>query len=363
MPEARVLVVDETAWSSCSRLRSGSPGFSRSIPRPTGPPRSIKPVNAGAGRDHPRRDDARHGRLRPAAETARRRSRRARVVPDRPRHAAGQDHRPHARRRRLRHQAVQPGRGRRPATGHPATRRPRCRAARTSGSRSPTSNSTRTPTRSISSKPASRSRCRRRSSPAADLRPRRGHRAEQTQDPRSRMALRLRRGRQRRRILRLLPAPQGRPPARNAVAAAHCAALATFSANRGNFSEKTIEGSPCCRSRHPSGLGLVAATLVLVACEVLTGLRNRGHLDSAAQPGRRQGPRHPAASRRIAQLSAPSTAPNAHAAHGAAPTPPGRPDRLLRPRHRSRGRAASGWRSTIGPPNRCCLPTMWAPCR
>ena len=109
------------------------------IPGLRGPHRLQRSRRAGQGprsaarRGDPRRDDARHGRLRPAAPAARRRHRRAGAVPHRPRHVAGQDRRPDPRRRRLRHQAVQPGRGGGPAARHPATRGRGVEEPRTSG--------------------------------------------------------------------------------------------------------------------------------------------------------------------------------------------------------------------------------------
>ena len=80
------------------------------------------------------------------------------------------------------------------------------------------------------------------------------------------MALRLRRGRQRRRVLRLLPAPQGRAPAKRLLA--HLARrwlrsprTAVISGEQDEVAVRTDEAS--------SRLSRLVATLVLVACGLL----------------------------------------------------------------------------------------------
>ena len=150
--------------------------------------------------------------------------------PDRPRHPAGQDHRSDPGRRRLRHQAVQPRGGGGAAPGDPAPHQPERRRFARPVVPSPTSSSTRTPTRC--GRPACRFRCRRRSSPAAVLRDQRRNRAEQAEDPRSRLALRLRRRRQRRGVPMCPICGARSTPARNACCT-RCAASGTSCGSRG----------------------------------------------------------------------------------------------------------------------------------
>ena len=123
IPEARVLVVDdETNIVELLSVSLKFQGFevhtASNGPAALDKAREVRPDAVILDVMMPGMDG--FGRAAPAA---RRRHRRARAVPDRPRHAAGQDRRPDARRRRLRHQAVQPRRGGRPAAGHPAPRR------------------------------------------------------------------------------------------------------------------------------------------------------------------------------------------------------------------------------------------------
>ena len=156
---------------------------------------------------HPRCDAARPRRPRGDPAPAVRRRARARPLPHRPRHAAGQAGRPHRRRRRLRHQAVRPGRGHRPRARHPAAHRLRARGRRRPALR-------RRRARRERARGAARRQHdqphRHRVQPAALLHAQPAPRALQGADPRPRLALRLRRRRQRRRDLRELPAQEAR---------------------------------------------------------------------------------------------------------------------------------------------------------
>ena len=108
-----------------------------------------------------RRDAARPGRLRGDPAAARGGHPYPGGLPDRAGRHRRQDPRADPRRRRLRHQAVQPGGADRPDPGGAAAHQRR-RAERRPGSPSPTWSSTRRPTRSTG--PASGCSCRRRSS-------------------------------------------------------------------------------------------------------------------------------------------------------------------------------------------------------
>ena len=104
-------------------------GLGRADQRATALARRADRPRVPARRRRARRDAARPRRPRGAAPAARRRLRRAGAVPHRQGRRRGPDRRAHRRRRRLRHQAVQPGGGRRPAARPaPAQRRPAVRA-------------------------------------------------------------------------------------------------------------------------------------------------------------------------------------------------------------------------------------------
>ncbi|CAA9306471.1 MAG: Two-component transcriptional response regulator, LuxR family, partial [uncultured Frankineae bacterium] len=169
----------------------------------------------------PRRDDARPGRLRGRLHPARPGRPGAGPVP----HGQGRDGGPgagaHAGRGRLRHQALQPRGGRRPHPLGPAAHlRPRSgeRAGadvRAPGVRRPRPG--RRHARGVGGRPGGRA-VSHGVQPAALLPAEPRARAEQAADPGARVELRLRRRRQRRGVLRLLPAQEGRP-----LAAAHAA--------------------------------------------------------------------------------------------------------------------------------------------
>src|SRR5690606_31504290 len=145
-----------------------------------------------AGRADRGRHDAGHGRLRPAAPAARRRHRRPRAVPDRPRRRAGQGRRPDAGRRRLHHQAVQPGGSGGPAAGGAAPGRARHPGPREFADHFRRHRARRRHPRGVEGGRAGRALAH-RVHPAALFHGQRGHGAVQAAHPRPRVALRLRR--------------------------------------------------------------------------------------------------------------------------------------------------------------------------
>ena len=165
-----------------------------------------------------RRDDARPRRVRGVSPAAHRRRPHARAVPHGPRLHRGQGPRPHAGRRRLPAEAVQPRRVDRPRPGSAAPHVRRPGIDQRAGVRRPGDGRRRPPG------PAGRRgrvAVADRVQPASLPADQPGPGGLQGADPRSRVALRLRRRRQRRRDLHRLPAPQGRP--RRAEADPHAA--------------------------------------------------------------------------------------------------------------------------------------------
>ena len=131
----------------------------------------------------------------------------AHPLPHRPGRGRGQGGRAHRRRRRLRDQAVRPGRDRGPGARHPAPHRQRARGRGHPPVRRHRDGRERP--RGDPGRPVHLAD-RHRVQPAPLLPPQSPPRAVQVPDPRPRVALRLRRGRQRGRDLRQLPAQEAR---------------------------------------------------------------------------------------------------------------------------------------------------------
>ena len=188
-----------------------------------------------------------------AAPAARRRHRRARAVPDRPGLAARQNRRPHSRRRRLRDQAVQPGRSGGPAASDPAAHRPRCRGAAQRPAHLRRHRARRGHPRGVEGRragPAVADGVH----PAAVLHHQRGHRA--VANPRSSTTC----GATTSAATSTSSSPTSptcaarSTPAINACCT-HCGASATFCANRGSF-WRTIKGWRYCADEvSPCGSG------------------------------------------------------------------------------------------------------------
>ena len=209
LPEAKLLVVDDEP--NIVELLSASLRFA-----------GFEVATAGDGAEalklartvpprprRARRDDARRRRVRRGPPDARERAAHPRPVPHRARRDRGQDHRPDPRRRRLRHQAVQPRGARRADPRGAAPHRRRHRPGRVLAPDRPRPRARRRQPRGAPRRRAGQpvaDRVQAAALPDAQLRPG----AEQGADPRPRVELRLQRRGEHRRVLRLLPAPQGR---------------------------------------------------------------------------------------------------------------------------------------------------------